>query len=979
MTQAELSRRAATRSATLMCGASVAMIAALCAVPALAQTKPATTAAAAPAAAEVSEVIVTGTSLRGAPPVGAAVISVGQNEIQKTAATTVQQILRSVPAVVGLSAVGQGSFGTADGSNTNAPTIHGLGASASNSTLILIDGHRFPQGGVNHALADPNVVPPIAIERVEVLAEGASSVYGSDAVAGVVNFITRRRYDGVEATGQATYGDKYHGYSAGILAGKTWDTGSALVAYNYTHRSALSASARGFTQADKRPFGGSNLASFFCGPATIQVGSGNIFTAPYTGAGLANSAVNAPCDYSGLADIVPSEERNSVLVRLSQDVTDKFTVNGDVVYSDRTDVQKLTRGTIQATIFGPGSPNASQINPFFQGLPGNPATSESVRFDADQLLGPGARTDSGERNFFVTGSAEYKFNDNWHFTAGGTVGASDSKLFTHGQLCGSCALLALNGTTNGGGSLTAPSIPGTTTIILNTPLTAANALDVFNVGSANRTSAAVLAQLSDNVTLQTAHNVIKDGTIKLDGSLFDMPAGPVRVAVGGELIYYTLEQNTTRPLGIGPSTTGSGFLHLNYDRNVRSAYAEVLVPIVNPAMNFALARSIDLNVSGRYDKYSDFGSTSNPKIGVNWEVIEGLKLRGNWGKSFVAPAFTSRGADANGTTSETNISLFAGTLNVPVAAYPTIVGLPGCAPAAVTCTVGGSVPGLQINGGNAGLQPERGKSWSVGGDWDPSFVHNLRLSLTFWHNDLLGAITAPTAAFAVNAAGLNSLLQIYPGGATPAQIAAITAGRPLQTSIPAQVFFSYDFTQRNALNLEVEGFDGSINYAFDTDYGRFNLDAVASRKTKFDQQVGTGGAHFSVLGTTGFNTTFPSIRLDSRTGFGWESKFGVVADLFWNHTSSYHNWSNTTVTPITRNAAGVPTGGGDTVKANDTIDLHVAYNVPGEGYVKGLQVYLDVSNLFDNDPPFYNTANGFDPFGGNPLGRLTSVGFRKRW
>jgi iron complex outermembrane receptor protein len=267
----------------------------------------------------------------------------------------------------------------------------------------------------------------------------------------------------------------------------------------------------------------------------------------------------------------------------------------------------------------------------------------------------------------------------------------------------------------------------------------------------------------------------------------------------------------------------------------------------------------------------------------------------------------------------------------------------------------------------------------VGGDWDPSFVHNLRLSLTFWHNDLLGAITAPTAAFAVKAAGLNSLLQIYPGGATPAQIAAITAGRPLQTSIPAQVFFSYDFTQRNALNLEVEGFDGSINYAFDTDYGRFNLDAVASRKTKFDQQVGTGGAHFSVLGTTGFNTTFPSIRLDSRTGFGWESKFGVVADLFWNHTSSYHNWSNTTVTPITRNAAGVPTGGGDTVKANDTIDLHVAYNVPGEGYVKGLQVYLDVSNLFDNDPPFYNTANGFDPFGGNPLGRLTSVGFRKRW
>ena len=976
MTHAEFSRRAPMRSAALMCGASAAIVAALCAPQALAQTKAASTAAAAP---EVTEVIVTGSSIRGAPPVGAAVVTVGQAEIQKTASTTVQQILRSVPAVVGLSAVGQGSFGTADASNTNAPTIHGLGASASNSTLILIDGHRFPLSGVNHALGDPNVVPPIAIERVEVLAEGASSVYGSDAVAGVVNFITRRAYDGVEATGQATYGDKYHGYSAGILAGKTWDTGSALVAYSYSDRSSLSASARKFTQADKRPFGGSNLGSFFCGPATIQVGSGAIFTAPYTGTGLANSAVNAPCDYSGLADIVPSEKRNSVLVKLSQEVTDRLTVNGEVIYSNRDDSQKIVRGTIQATIFGPGSANTTQINPFFQGIPGNAATAESVRFDGDQLLGPGAKTDSSEQNFFVSGSAGYKISENWRFTAGGTVGASDSTLFTHGQLCGSCALLALNGTTNGGGSLTAVSIPGTSTVVLNTPLTAANALDVFGVGAANRTSPTVLAQLADNVTRQTARNVIKDGTVKLDGALFDLPAGPVKVAVGGEVIYYTLEQNTTRPLGIGPSLTGSGYLHLNYDRNVRSAYAEVLAPLVSPEMNVPLMRRIDLNISGRYDKYSDFGSTSNPKIGANWEVIEGLRFRANYGKSFVAPAFTSRGADALGTTSETNVSLFAGTLNVPVAAYPNIVGLPGCAPGAVTCTVGGGVAGLQLNGGNAGLQPEHGKSWSVGADWDPSFVKNLRLSLTFWHNDLQGAITAPTAAFAVNAAGLNSLLQIYPGGATPAQIAALTAGRPLQTSIPAQVFFSYDFTQRNALNLEVEGVDGSIDYSFDTDIGRFTLNSVASLKTKFDQQVGTGGAHFSVLGTTGFNTTFPSIELDSRTGIGWTSKFGVVADVFWNHTSSYKNWSGTTVTPITRNAAGVPTGGGDTVKANNTVDAHVAYNFPGDGYAKDLQVYLDVQNLFDKDPPFYNNANGFDAFGGNPLGRLTSVGFRKKF
>jgi iron complex outermembrane receptor protein len=83
-----------------------------------------------------------------------------------------------------------------------APTIHSLGSSSSNSTLVLIDGHRISPGSQQQTLTDPNIVPPIAIERVEVLAEGASSVYGSDAVAGVVNFITRRNYKGFEVTGQ---------------------------------------------------------------------------------------------------------------------------------------------------------------------------------------------------------------------------------------------------------------------------------------------------------------------------------------------------------------------------------------------------------------------------------------------------------------------------------------------------------------------------------------------------------------------------------------------------------------------------------------------------------------------------------------------------------------------------------------------------------------------------------------------------------
>ncbi|HEX8470796.1 MAG TPA: TonB-dependent receptor plug domain-containing protein, partial [Brevundimonas sp.] len=231
-----------TLMARLMCGTMFAVATLAVAMPTVAQTaRPAPApqsveearvqADEAQEAAQVDDVVVTGTSIRGVAPVGSNVISVTQEDIQKTGAQTVQQLLKSVPQVTGFNNAGQGGFGSADGSGTNAPTIHSLGASASNNTLILIDGNRVAPTGLNHALSDPSIVPPIALERVEVLPEGASSVYGSDAVAGVLNFITRRRYDGFEATAQVGFGDGYRTYSGGLIAGTAWDTGSAFVAY----------------------------------------------------------------------------------------------------------------------------------------------------------------------------------------------------------------------------------------------------------------------------------------------------------------------------------------------------------------------------------------------------------------------------------------------------------------------------------------------------------------------------------------------------------------------------------------------------------------------------------------------------------------------------------------------------------------------------------------------------------------------------
>ncbi|MFM1887291.1 MAG: hypothetical protein RL026_2448 [Pseudomonadota bacterium] len=905
---------------------------------------------------ELEEVVVTGSSIKGAAPVGSAIVTVGRENLEEIGAQTVQQVLKTVPAVVGMNSAGQGSYGSFDGAGTNAPTIHGLGASASNSTLILINGHRLPLTGLNHTLADPNILAPAALERVEVLADGASSVYGSDAVAGVINFITRRKYDGAEFSVQKGFGDAYDTFSASMVAGKRWDDGSALVSYAYSDRSSLSAGDRDFTRADHRAQGGGNFASFACSPATVSpAGQALIFYAPYS-SGVANSSANASCDYSGLTDLIPQERRHSLFVSLEQSLNDRLDVSGDFIYSRRDNRQDVARGNVQATV-------SQAVYPFFQVPAGSAATSATVRFQADDLLGPGAHIDSRAETFYASLKANYQLSESWDAEVGTVLGRDSAFQKNYGQLCVSCAYLALTGTTSGSTQAT-------------TPLTAATALDVFNTGAANRTSAAVRADLVDNFQTRIGDQTIANYWVTLNGSLFALPGGDAKAAVGAEYIRYTLKQDNTIPTNTGPVSKG-GARHetLNYGRDVKSAYAEVLLPFVSPDMGVTGIRKLEANVSGRIDDYSDFGQTSNPKLAANWEVTEGFQFRANWGKSFVAPALTSRG-NAQGITGESGFGGYGlGQVNVPVANFPNAVGLPGCVAGAVTCVIGNStVTGAQITGGNGNLKPQTGESWGVGFDWRPSVVEGLSLSATYWNNELKGGITAPVPSLALNTAALSNLLQIFPAGATPAQLAAARGSLPASGALPPTVYFIYNYQQNNILNLDIAGVDVDLRYVVDSDFGKWNFGAGATRKVKFDQSIGSGGQVFSVLGTAGFNTTFPSLKLEGRANVGWEMG-PLSADLFFNYVGSYRNWSGGTISPVVR-VNNVPASGGDKVDAMKIVDLNLNYKLSGK--LEGTQLFLDATNLFDEDPPFYNNANGYDGINASPIGRVVTIGVRTK-
>jgi iron complex outermembrane receptor protein len=455
-----------------------------------------------------------------------------------------------------------------------------------------------------------------------------------------------------------------------------------------------------------------------------------------------------------------------------------------------------------------------------------------------------------------------------------------------------------------------------------------------------------------------------------------------------------LRQNIegTNPNNTSNTGSGSRYFIMNLGpRKVKSAYAELYVPLINDEMDVPFVQALDVNVSGRIDHYSDFGSTKNPKIAANWQVNDSIKIRGNWAQSFVAPPLNQVGdprqgylRGATGTGASTQIA-------VPFNLYPEVRGVPGCAAVTgPTCTIGGTLnPGLDrsLGAGFAGVVPQTGDSWSVGVDFTPTFVPGFTANVTYWANTFKGGVASPAQPLIINSAALHDRLTICPTGCTPDQVRVFTNvdnGATVGGTLPPVTYFMINRDVGNVLNLDVQGIDAMFAYRLATDTaGIFTIGGSMTYFTKFDQNF--GDAPFSILNTSGYNSQFPSIQKKARGQVGWEmGPFAV--DVFANYTGKYRNWINTSILPVTSDASGNPTGGGDPVKADLTFDLHAAYNFTSD-YLEGSQVYVDVKNVFDEEPPFYNGnttgagvgAWGFNGFTSNALGRLMSVGFRAQF
>lgn len=845
----------------------------------------------------VEEVVVTGSSIRGVAPVGSPLSAVTREDIKQVPATNATELLRSTPTVSNFNATG-GNRGANQANIVDQPTIHGIGAGNGGGglTLVLFNGHRLPGAGINQSAPDPSSIPPGAIERVEVVADGASSVYGSDAVAGVINFITRKNFNGAETSANYGVADGYTSKSFNQLFGKTWDGGSLLVDYAYSANSHLSGLERSYITDNQVSIGGTDNRSTICAPANVTVGGA---TYALSGAGAIAGPPNK-CESNQASDLYPKQHRHQGLISVTQDLSDRLSVYGSALYSRRevyTDVGVNSRDNSKA-----GLAVTVTQGPAYNYVTGNlgvPAGAHTVTYNPVGDFGDTFTNRTQTRTVSSLLGAEYKLGGDWVASAEINHGFERDIVRQYGINQSLVTSSAANGS-----------------------------LNPYGVGPA--TSQALLRQVGDYESRYSVRQTLLEGLAKVQGTLFDLPAGGVKGAFGVTRRQETFAATYREGPQAGAPVTAP--VSVRGERKVTSVYGEVFIPVIGEAQNIALARSIDVSLSLRYDDFDDVGSTTNPKIGVNWELFHGFKLRGSYGTSFHAPSM----ADSS-TAIDTRAIRFADF-------------------------TGSTTPGaysIILAGGNT-LKPETADTYSLGFDFKPDALPGLSASLGFFKIDYKNVITFP--GFNVVTEPNNPLYDRYRiYNPTVAQVTTAVGSMrhdglvyPDVTALPTAV---YDLRRQNFATQNIEGLDYDVRYRVTTDVGNLGFGVGGTRLTKFRQTIN--------------GDTRTSSRLDTNYAVKWLGRGNAswshgawTAVLFGNYTGSYVNTSTN-----------------KRIKAFKTVDLHLGYAPEGEGLLSGIELSLDVSNLTDQDPPTFadTNASNIDFTRSNPIGRMWTVGLRKRW
>jgi iron complex outermembrane receptor protein len=719
-----------------------------------------------PLQATPNEVTVTGTRIHDSPPVGSSNLVVTQKDFEEAGAANVHDTIRTLPSFFG-GGPSEDTFEIGTEASTNSgrgvgANLRGLDAS---STLVLFNGHRLAPGGSQGVFIDLMSIPLIALKQTEIMSDGASALYGADAVGGVLNFIMREGFDGNETQLNAGgFGGGRPGeLQFGHLFGHTWDSGSGLFSFEYYERDALPASERAQATTDLRRFGGNDFRIFAANPATIVFGpmtwgipDGQDGT-QLTAADLIPGARNMS-DRLAATDILPEQERWSVYGNLRQSLGDNVRLFGDLLLTDRRAIGRTAAAATALPVF---PNNAFYVNPLGEAAPPVPIV---VNYSFIDDLGPVVGDASVTTANGILG-LEMDFASDWSLTATGGYALEQQDQLLSNQVDFEALRAALNDP---------------------------NELTAFNpFGDGSHTNRATIESIRSRSSLDT-HSRIRSLNLTASGPLFSIPGGDVKLAVGADTRDQIFEANVTA--GRQPRN------HVETDRDVHSVFGELYVPLVGDANSRPGLRKLDLSVAARLEEYSDFGQTTTPRFGVTWSPVSGFSLRSTWSESLRAPSLY----DLN---ESNNVVSF---LPLPNPAAP-----------------GGFAPTLVLSGGNADLLEERATSWTFGADFKPVLLPDFSLALTWFSVKFRDRIKeySPLEFDFVNDARFSEWVTLNPTrdqkdefcsrGAFSAALIGPCADAPVSALM--------DLRHHNGAYMRTNGIDLFGKYKIDTTVGQFKF------------------------------------------------------------------------------------------------------------------------------------------------------------
>ncbi|MBB5740797.1 MULTISPECIES: TonB-dependent receptor [Brevundimonas] len=868
-------------------------------------------------ATEIDDVVVTGTLLRSAGSLASPVIQLDRDELDSRGQGTVADILVALPQnYAGTSTpVTQATLADAGTSNdvfSTGVNLRGLGAA---STLVLVNGRRLAGTGSRAEFADVSALPSAAVERVDVLLDGASALYGSDAVAGVVNVIMRRAFDGQESRARIAAAEGgAEDVQVSHLLGRTWTSGAAYVSYEYQNTKALNASDRRYTaDGDLRPFGGSDHRSFYSAPGNILAfdPSASAYAVQFAIRPNASGVAQGPADFAqGEAnlqssllgiDLLPALERHSVYGRVRQSIGDRLELSADVRYSRRR--------TESATAAAAGIFNVTQANPWFVSPSGAPSHTIAYSFFRD--LGP-ARSFATSESLGVTLGARYDLTDDW----------SVETYFADARELADFGLRNRVNTRFFAEAL--GNIPDDPT----TPFRAAvdGYFNLFGNGTTN--PRAVLDFVGSGYGDVHNQSGARSANVLVQGPVRRLPGGDLSIALGAQVREESFEtQGETFLTAAVPRLMASP----KQERVISAVFAEARIPIIGPDNAIDGVRRLEVSVAARAEEYDDFGSTTNPKVGLAWSPVDRLTVRSSWGTSFRAAALSQ------------------------------LFDQFGVSPAFLDRADGSEALILMLYGGNTDLKPETAETFTIGFDYRP--VKGPTLSLNYFDTRFSDRIAQPVNAN-FDGALIDATLRPFVTFIDPANNAA---DRALIESYASSPGFSglfpvtaygavVDTRWVNTGAVRVRGLDVQARHDWSVGGGTLSVDSAASWILDYESRTTPTAPSEQVAGLVGYPVDFRA-----RTGATWSrDEFQIGAH--WNYVTD------------TRDRRG------SRIASWNTIDAIVSWT-PDWQAASGLQVQLAVQNLLNEDPPFYDatTGLGFDPGQANLMGRVLSLQLIRRW